>query len=133
MTVDQLMAASKGQMKRCGMACDKQKTDSETALLYTPYQSGEFSFTAFAFFNNQTKTLSGISLRLDDRQKGYALIAALKGKYGEPSSQTDVSLMTIVHWRNAGDQVEVMLIGYPQDHDATLSYRPKLTTSNKGL
>lgn len=62
MTVDQLVAASKGQMKKCGAACTKQTTDSETALLYAPYTSGEFEFTAFAFFNNQTHKLTFVSL-----------------------------------------------------------------------
>jgi hypothetical protein len=84
MTADQLLAASKGQMKRCGAACDKQRTESETALLYTTYQSGEFPFTAFAFFSNQSKQLLYISLRLDDPAKAYQLIAALKAKYGSP-------------------------------------------------
>ncbi|MBY9039496.1 hypothetical protein K7461_29400, partial [Pseudomonas fluorescens] len=70
MSVDQVAAASKGAMMRCGAACDKQKTDSDTALLYSPYQSGEFEFTAFPFFNNQSKKLTSVSLRLDDRTKG---------------------------------------------------------------
>ncbi|MCC6271672.1 MAG: hypothetical protein IT190_10375, partial [Microbacteriaceae bacterium] len=57
MTIDQVVAASKGKMLRCGTACDKQRTETDTALLYAPYQSGEFEFTAFAYFNNQTKKL----------------------------------------------------------------------------
>jgi hypothetical protein len=133
MTVDQVAAASKGQMKRCGAACEKEKTDSDTALLYTPYSSGEFEFTAFAYFNNQTRKLSFMSLRLDDPSKGYQLIGALKGKYGEPSSQSRTAISTMAVWRGSGDQVSVMLIGSGDDSLTTVTYQPRLTNSNKGL
>jgi hypothetical protein len=133
MTVDQLTAASKGQMKRCGAACDKQRTDTETALLYTPYQSGEFPFTAFAFFDNRSKQLAYMSLRLDDPAKGFQLLGSLKGKYGEPSSESKTSLSTLATWRGSGDQVSIFIIGGLADSHTTLTYRPRLTSSNKGL
>src|SRR4051794_23971313 len=103
MTADQLAAASKGQMKRCGAACDKQTTSRETALSYSPYQSGEFPFTAFAFFDNQSKKLVYMNLRLDDSSKGYALIAALKAKYGEPASGSKTTLSIHHVWRGGND------------------------------
>jgi hypothetical protein len=134
MTVDQVSASSKGKMIRCGMACDKQRTETDTALLYAPYQSGEFEFTAFAFFNNESKKLTSVSLRLDDRTKGYQLIAALKAKYGPPSSESGVgSIMAIVQWHTPADRMDVTLIGGVNDHSATLTYRPRLTNSTKGL
>lgn len=86
MTADQVATASKGQMKRCSAVCDKQTTSTATALLYGPYQSGNLPFTAFAFFDNQTKKLVQVSLRLDDASKGNELIGALRAKYGEPAS-----------------------------------------------
>jgi hypothetical protein len=133
MTAPQLEAASKGRMKPCGAACDKQHTNSETALLYTPYQSGEFQFTAFAFFNNNTKKLSYMVLRLDNQEKAYQLIAALKSKYGEPTSQSRTQLSTNANWRGSGDQIAIMVIGTDASGYTTLIYSPKLTNSNKGL
>jgi len=134
MTVDQLAAASKGQMKRCGAACDKQTTSTETALLYSPYQSGEFPFTAFAFFDNQSKKLAYMNLRLDDSSKGYALIAALKAKYGEPASGSKTTLSIHHVWRGGNDEISIFMIGsgMPESY-TTLTYRPRLTGSNKGL
>ena len=134
MTTEQVSAASKGQMKRCGAACDKQTTPTETALLYAPYQSGKFPFTAFAFFNNQTKKLAFVSLRLDDPTMGFELVGALKGKYGQPESKSATQVMNLYVWRSGGDQIDVTLIGSsPNDTSTTLSYRPRMNSSNKGL
>ena len=72
-------------------------------------------------------------LRLDDPGKAYQLIAALKSKYGEPTSQNRTQLSTTANWRGSGDQVAIMVIGSGADAYATLTYSPKLTNSNKGL
>jgi hypothetical protein len=134
MTADQLTAASKGQMKRCGAACEKQKTDAETALLYAPYTSGDLDFTAFAFFNNQTHKLSFVSLRLDDPSKSNQLVGALRAKYGEPVNKSNTQLMSLFVWRDARDQIDVTIIGPNTGNPlADLAYRPRLTDSNKGL
>ncbi|KYH01493.1 hypothetical protein SE91_25860 [Bradyrhizobium sp. DOA1] len=47
MTPDQVVSASHGEMKKRDETCDKQGTDTETALSYVKYHTGEFSFTAF--------------------------------------------------------------------------------------
>lgn len=133
MTVDQVIAASKGQMKKCSAVCDKQTTDSAKALLYASYQSGDFPFTAFAYFDNQSRKLTSVSLRLDDPSKGYELIGALRAKYGEPATSTRSQLMEILVWRPSGDQIDIMRIGFREDQSYTLGYRPRLTNSNKGL
>jgi hypothetical protein len=134
MTVNQVMTSSKGQMKNCGAVCEKQRSATETALLYAPYQSGDLPFTAFAFFDNQSKKLAFMSLRLDDPSKGFQLIGALKAKYGEPASSSRSSnLMDILVWRVGGDQIDVTRIGFGGDNSFTLAYRPRVTNSNKGL
>ncbi len=120
-------------MKTCSAVCDKHWTKTETALLYAPYQSGEFPFTAFAFFDNQTKKLTFVSLRLDDPSKGNQLIGALKAKYGEPATSTRSRIMDIMVWRPAGDQIDITRIGFGDDQSYTLGYHPRLTDSNKGL
>lgn len=133
MTSDQVIAASKGQMKRCSAVCDKQRTASTTALLYGPYQSGDLPFTAFAFFDNQTKKLTSMSLRLDDPSRGPSLIGALRAKYGEPVSEDRTQVLAIMVWRPAGDQIDVTRIGFGGDYSYTLGYHPRVTGSNKGL
>lgn len=133
MTVDQAISASKGQMKRCSAVCDRQRTPNETALLYAPYQSGNFAFTAFAFFNNQTKKLAFISMEMDDGSRGFELIGSLRVKYGEPSAETHSAVGSITVWRTAADQIDVVRIGTGDQNAFTLGYRPRVTDSNKGL
>lgn len=133
MTVDQVAAASKGQMKRCSAVCDKQTTSTSTALLYGPYQSGNLPFTAFAFFDNTSKKLVSISLRLDDPSKGNELIGALRAKYGEPASESRTQVLYLMVWRPAGDQIDVTRIGFGGDFSYTLGYQPRATAANKGL
>ncbi|MGY3610455.1 MULTISPECIES: hypothetical protein [unclassified Bradyrhizobium] len=95
MTPDQVIAASRGEMKKCDATCSKQRTDTETALTYAKYRSGEFSFTAFAFFGNSSNRLEYVELRLDEASKAYRLLAELKSKYGEPTSQSNTQLSTM--------------------------------------
>ncbi|WP_027517832.1 hypothetical protein [Bradyrhizobium sp. WSM1417] len=133
MTVDQVVAASKSQMKRCSAVCNKQKTANETALLYGSYQSGDLPFTAFAFFDNQTHKLAIVTLRLDDPSKGNQLIGSLRAKYGEPATNTRSQIMDFMVWRPAGDQIDITRIGFAEDQSYSLSYHPRLTNSNKGL
>lgn len=133
MTADQVVAASKGQMKRCSAVCDKQTTANSTALLYGAYQSGDLPFTAFAFFDNQTKKLVHVTLRLDDPAKGNEMIGALRAKYGEPASESRTQVLYLMVWRPAGDQIDVTRIGFGGDYTYSLGYRPRATSSNKGL
>ena len=127
------MTASKGQLKRCSAVCDKQTTASTTALLYGPYQSGDLPFTTFAYFDNQSKKLSHISLRLDDPSKGPSMMGALRAKYGEPASENKTQILYIAVWRPAGDQIDVTRIGFGTDFSYVLGYHPRVTSSNKGL
>jgi len=133
MTADQVGAASKGQMKRCSAVCDKQTTATSTALLYGPYQSGTLPFTAFAFFDKQTKKLVQMSLRLDDSSKGNELIGGLRAKYGDPVSESKTQVLHLLVWRPAGDQIDLTRIGFGGDFSYTLGYHPRATSSNKGL
>jgi hypothetical protein len=134
MTVEQVSAASKGQLRSCNAVCDKQVTNGEIARLYGPYRSGEFQFTAFAMFDKSTNKLAYMNLKLENSLQGNALIGALRTKYGEPANQTNTQLMTMLVWRDARDQIDIVTIG-PGMPDAltTLAYRPRLTGSNKGL
>lgn len=133
MTADQVAAASKRQLKRCSAVCEKQTTATSTALLYGPYQSGDLPFTAFAYFDNQTKKLVNVSLRLDDPSKGNELIGALRAKYGEPASENRTQILYLLVWRPSGDQIDLIRIGFGGDFSYTLGYRPRATSSNKGL
>jgi hypothetical protein len=134
MTVEQVAAASKGQLRLCNAACDKQVTDGEIARLYGQYRSGEFAFTAFAMFNKTTGKLAYMNLKLDNSSQGNALIGALRAKYGEPATKTSSQLMSMFVWREARDQINIVSIGSgTADGLTTLAYRPRLSDSNKGL
>lgn len=133
MSPEQVLAASKGQLKRCSAVCDKQTTASATALLYGPYQSGDLPFTAFAYFDNKSKKLVQVTLRLDEPAKGPSLLGALRAKYGEPTSENRTQVLYLLVWRTAGDQIDVTRIGFGGDYSYTLGYHPRATSSNKGL
>jgi hypothetical protein len=134
MTPEQVIASSAGKMHRCDATCDKQKTDTETALTYGPYRSGEFSFKAFTFFGNAAKKLEYVQLDLNDPSLAYKLLGELKSKYGEPTSQSNSQLSTIASWRGGADQVQVFILGMGGHPTyATITYRPRQSRSNKGL
>ena len=134
MTVEQVSAASKGQLRACNAACDKQSTDSEIARLYGAYRSGEFQFTAFAMFNKTTGKLAYMNLKLENTSQANALIGALRTKYGEPATRNTSQIMNMFVWREALDQIDIVVIGPGMANPhTTLAYRPRATDSNKGL
>lgn len=133
MTVDQVLAASKGQLKKCSAVCDKQSTDGTEAQLYGPYSSGDFEFTAFALFDKKTRKLASIRLRLDNNDKAQELMGALRSKYGEPETKSRTQVLNLAVWRSAGDQISYILIGFDNNYTGTVSYQPRVTDSNKGL
>lgn len=133
MTPDQVMSASKGQLKRCALGCPGQSSPKYDALLEGEYQSGEFRFKVYALFEKGTNKLSLMHLNLLQPDQAYSLIGALTTKYGKPvdGSQSQISKLSI--WRDKSDQISVFVIGYQTPKSATLSYQPRLTDSNKGL
>jgi hypothetical protein len=97
MTPEETLAASKGKLKRCDpRACDVQATDTAAAQLFGPYQSGEFNFTAFAFFDKRTNKLAHVTLKLTTPEKGLDLIGTLRIRYGEPAMQSTSAVMTLL-------------------------------------
>lgn len=98
--------------------------------LAAPYSSGEFQFTAYFGFN-QNDRLSGVTLRLTGGNP-YAVIGALRGKYGKPTQEDDSpsSTMNSWMWRSGGDQISAIMIG--GDY-LTVNYGPGHTASENGL
>ena len=135
MTPDQMLTASKGQLKRCDpKACAGQTTDKTAAQLFGPYQSGEFSFKSFAFFDKQTNKLAQVTLQLTTPEKANELIGALRARYGEPSSQNKTTIMTLLVWREQKDQIALMILGFGQTtNSASIIYQPRITEATKGL
>lgn len=127
MTPAQVAQASRGALQPCDAACDRRKTATETPRLVGSYKTGEFAFTAFAIFD-RSERLSRVLLELHG-PAGYALAAALRNKYGEPADKSRATVMDIHTWRDNKDQIQLVIIGDKAD----LTYRPRLTDSNKGL
>jgi hypothetical protein len=132
MSSDQAMEASKGQLKRCDKICERKTTDTDAARLFGNYQSGEFSFTEFAYFNMQTDKLTSIRLDLLQREKASGLIGAIRNKYGEPSTKTLTAIMGLYVWRDANDQIAIVIGGpnNPNPAFVDLIYQPRITDSN---
>lgn len=130
MSLDEVIAASKGQMERCDGACAKLSTDAEFAGATGPYQSGPFDFKAVAYFDKKTGKLSSMLLYLKDVDQAFRLQDELKAKYGRPASNMDVSVTRTTVWLTDTEKVEFSLI-----YKALVSvkYQPRLTASNKGL
>lgn len=134
MTPDQVLAASKGQLRRCDpLACKGQTSDTEAAQLFGDYQSGKFTFTAFIFFDKRSSKLSHVNIQLKTPEKANELIGALRAKYGEPSSRNVTAIMTLLVWRDQKDQISIMIIGSGPSAQASVYYQPRATDSNKGL
>ena len=135
MSPDQVMEASKGQLKRCDQTCEGQNTKADAARLFGNYRAGEFSFTTFAMFNKQTNKLSLIILELQQKEKGLSLIGSVRTKYGEPSTKNVTAMMSFYVWRDAKDQISIIAIGlnHSSFNDVSLRYQPRITESNKGL
>jgi hypothetical protein len=133
MTVDQAIAASQGKLKACNpQACNGQKNESTLALAYGSYRVGEFSFTSFLMFDKADKKLAHVSLTLVNGEKALQLGSALRGRYGEPASRNSTTTpgFSITVWREKTDEVLFTLIG--NDY-ANVTYRPRITSSNRGL
>lgn len=130
MSVDEVIASSKGEMQRCESACSKLQTDDEVAAASGLYQSGSFEFKAFAYFNRKTGRLSSMLLYLRDTDQGFRLQDELKAKYGRPTSQTDVSISRSTIWLTDIDKIEFSLIYKAM---VSLKYQPRVSASNKGL
>ncbi|WP_409188405.1 hypothetical protein [Bradyrhizobium sp. RDM4] len=128
MTVDQVAAASGGKLLLCGSDCGELKPDK--LMLRGLYQTGEFEFTALAYFNIETGQLTSISLMLRDPRKADKLYSEMKAKYGEPNSESRTGSLAISVWRDGTDQINGT---FWTDRTAVLSYRPRLNASNKGL
>jgi hypothetical protein len=107
MTPEETLAASKGKLKRCD-PCDIQTNDTAAAAqLFGPYQSGEFNFTAFAFFDKRTNKLAHVTLKLTTPEKGLDLIGTLRIRYGEPAMQSTSAVMILFVWREPKDQISI--------------------------
>jgi hypothetical protein len=135
MTVDQVATASKGQLRPCTPAlCDKKWTDNEEARLTGDYRSGEFKFSAAAFFSKKAVKLEWVDLELKQADQGNALLGALRSKYGEPASRSVTQIMRIEVWRDGKDQVSFVGLGIGGNFSSvSVIYRPRVTESNKGL
>jgi hypothetical protein len=129
MSPDQVLAASKGQFKRCDKSCTGQDTEFDTAKVFGSYATGEFKFNAFANFDKANR-LSRVNLDLVNPSQAPSLVGSLRGRYGEPASDTRTSIMRLVVWHTKTDQISVMTI---DGASAGLSYQPRLTDSNRGL
>lgn len=130
MTVDQVAAASGGKLLPCGSDCGSQKPTTEKLMLRGLYQTGEFEFTALAYFNMQTGQLASVSLVLRDPSKTGKLYIELKAKYGEPSSASHAGPIVMTVWQAGTDQIDGTFMA---ERSAILSYRPRMNASNKGL
>ena len=131
MTVDQVAQASKGQLRPCDNSCDGHKSPGSTPRLFGPYKTGEFSFTAFATFD-QSGRLSSVLLN-SRGDHGYALAAALRNKYGEPATKSHSAVLDVQIWRDQKDQITWVKIGDGPTALVNLTYQPRITESNKGL
>jgi hypothetical protein len=131
MSPDEVLAASKGQLKRCdAKACLGRDTGSDRALLFGSHSSGEFKFDAFANFDKANK-LSRVHLNLINPELGSTLVDALRLRYGEPTRESAATNpVRLFVWRQETDQISVLMVG---ESTVGLMYEPRLTDSNRGL
>jgi len=130
MTVDEVLTASKGKLRRCSVeACKGQTTDKTAAQITGEYKAGEFAFAVYALFDKRSNRLSSINLELLNPTQGHSLVGSVRAKYGEPATVSRTPVMTLHVWGDQIDQISIMAIG----PNTTLQYQPRLTESNKGL
>jgi hypothetical protein len=73
-------------------------------------------------------------MKARDVGQSAKLVGALRTKYGEPSTQGRTQLAEFWVWRTNTDQISVVKIGAGAvTADVSLDYKPRTTSSNKGL
>lgn len=131
MTVDQVLAASNGKLRRCSVdACKGQVTDSTAAQITGEYKAGEYAFTVYAMFDKRSNKLSSVTLELLNPTQGDSLVGSVRAKYGEPATASRTAIMSLYVWRDQKDQISIMNIGRTS---VSLQYQPRLNEANKGL
>ncbi len=135
MTVEEVVSAPKGTLKRCvPSTCAGQETENDIAMLFGDYRSDGFLFTIFSLFDRTTGKLSSISLKLKDARQVYGLASALRAKYGAPAiADGTPGLLESWTWRPGSDQISLIAIGSHPPSDASLTYQPRVTPSNRRL
>jgi hypothetical protein len=136
MTAEEVLAASKGALKRCDpTSCEKQTTAKSAALLVGPYRSGSLQFTAFAYFDNATRKLDMVILNLKSPEKDTGeLIRAMMGRYGEPRSKDFSAISATYSWNTPSERIFLSAIGPIQSPSyTTIQYQARVTDSSKGL
>jgi hypothetical protein len=131
MTPEQVLAASKGKLRRCSVdACKGQATDNTAAQFYGEYVAGEFFFTVYTMFDKRSNKLTSVNLILSDPAQGDSLVGSVRAKYGEPANQSRTAIMSLYVWRDQKDQISIIDIGRS---NVSLQYQPRLNEANKGL
>lgn len=133
MTPEQVMAASAGQLKPCDEACKGQDTSIQITRFLGPYQSGPFKFTAYMLFNRRSNTLAEVTLDLNQPYDADAFINALRLKYGRPDLSDYSKLMKVILWRDATDEIDVVVIGDDPPSDTSLSYAPRQNSQTEAF
>jgi hypothetical protein len=133
MTVDEVVKASKGQLKPCdAQLCSGRELRGakDEVRLIGNYASGQYSFKAYFYFDS--KKLSIVTLDLNNPTLGWSLGADLRARYGEPSRQSRDSISSDMQWQTKTDRIYFMTIG-SGPRSASVSYRPRITAGNQGL
>jgi hypothetical protein len=132
MTVDQVLAASKGKLRRCSPpVCRAHVTTTSAAQLYGEETDGGFTFTVFALFERWSGRLASIDLRLWKTEQADSLISVVRTKYGEPTSQSHGAILESYVWRAQNDQISILSVRGNQAV-TTISYRPNITQESNG-
>jgi hypothetical protein len=130
MTPNEVIVASKGAASETSPSQKSGgKTDNTEALLQGAYSSGKFRFHVTFSFSKGDHKLAFVSLELLDPSLTPDLIGNLRGKYGEPTSTDNGSVLGLIVWREKSDQVSLIQIGNMTE----LRYQPNLTPDNQGL
>ena len=104
--------------------------DTAPSLVGT-HDMGSFHFVAVLYFNGSNRSLSEVYLQLQDYGHSRALLAALRGLYGEPLGETRSNLGETVRWRDDKHRNEIHMYDMSPISRMKLIYSP--LPSNKGL